>query len=55
VPAAIASLLLADHVAGAELAVSLVAIAVCVTLLVQATTAGWLARRLGLLDAPAPA
>ena len=32
-----------------------VAIAVCVTLFVQATTAGWLARRLGLLDAPAPA
>ena len=53
-PAAIASLLLARHVAGAEIAVSLVAIAVCVTLLVQATTAGWLARRLGLLDA-APA
>ncbi len=55
VPAAIASLLLAQHVAGAEIAVSLVAIAVCVTLLVQATTAGWLARRLGLLDAPEPA
>ena len=52
VPAAIASLLLAQHVAGAEIAVSLVAIAVCVTLLVQATTAGWLAGRLGLLDAP---
>jgi cell volume regulation protein A len=54
VPAAVASLLLAQHVAGAEIAVSLVAIAVCVTLLVQATTAGWLARRLGLLDAPLP-
>lgn len=52
VPAAVASLLLARHVAGAEIAVSLVAIAVCTTLLVQATTAGWLARRLGLLDAP---
>jgi cell volume regulation protein A len=50
VPAAVASLLLARHVAGAEIAVSLVAIAVCATLLVQATTAGWLARRLGLLD-----
>ena len=54
VPAAIASLLLARHVAGAEIAVSIVAIAVCVTLLLQATTAGWLAGRLGLLDeAPA--
>jgi cell volume regulation protein A len=55
VPAAVASLLLARHVAGAEIAVSLVAIAVCATLLVQATTAAWLARRLGLLDeAPIP-
>jgi potassium/hydrogen antiporter len=54
VPAAVASLLLARHVAGAEIAVSLVAIAVCATLLVQATTAGWLARRLGLLDAAVP-
>ena len=56
VPAAVASLLLARHVAGAEIAVSMVAIAVCVTLLLQATTAGWLAGRLGLLDeAPVPA
>jgi cell volume regulation protein A len=52
VPAAIASLLLARHVAGAEIAVSLVAIAVCVTLLVQATTAGWVARRLNLIEEP---
>ena len=51
VPAAIASLLLADRVEGAEIAVALVAMAIVVTLLMQATTAGPLARRLGLTDA----
>ena len=50
IPAAVASLLLARGVEGAELAVSMVALAVCVTLLLQATTAGYLARRLGLLE-----
>jgi cell volume regulation protein A len=50
IPAAVASILLAEGVEGAEIAVSLVALAVCVTLLLQATTAGMLARRLGLLD-----
>jgi potassium/hydrogen antiporter len=50
IPAAVASLLLARGVEGAEIAVSLVALAVCVTLLLQATTAGYLARRLGLLN-----
>src|SRR3712207_4061094 len=50
IPAAVASILLARGVEGAEIAVSLVALAVCVTLLLQATTAGMLARRLGLLD-----
>ena len=50
IPAAVASLLLARGVEGAEIAVSLVALAVCVTLLLQATTAGFLARRLGLLN-----
>jgi cell volume regulation protein A len=50
IPAAVASLLLARGVEGAEIAVSLVAMAVCVTLLLQATTAGYLARRLGLLN-----
>jgi potassium/hydrogen antiporter len=49
IPAAVASLLLARGVEGAEIAVSLVAMAVCVTLLLQATTAGYLARRLNLL------
>jgi NhaP-type Na+/H+ or K+/H+ antiporter len=38
IPAAVASLLLARGVEGAEIAVSMVALAVCVTLLLQATT-----------------
>jgi potassium/hydrogen antiporter len=50
IPAAVASILLADGVEGAEIAVSLVAFAVCATLLLQATTAGYVARRLGLLE-----
>jgi len=50
IPAAVASLLLARGVEGAEIAVSLVALAVCVTLLLQATTAGYLAKKLGILD-----
>jgi len=54
IPAAVASLLLADGVEGAEIAVSLVALAVLCTLLLQATTAGYVARRLGLIEDPAP-
>jgi cell volume regulation protein A len=50
IPAALAGLLLAQDVPGAEIAVSIVALAVCVTLLLQATTAGPLARRLGLVE-----
>jgi len=50
IPAAVASLLLSRGVEGAEIAVSLVALAVCTTLLLQATTAGLLARRLGLIE-----
>src|SRR5215203_3193021 len=50
IPAAVASLLLARGVEGAEIAVSLVALAVCVTLLLQATTAGYLAKKLEILD-----
>ena len=50
IPAAVASLLLARGVEGDEIAVSLVALAICVTLLLQATTAGPLARKLGLLN-----
>jgi cell volume regulation protein A len=52
VPAAIAGLLLARQIEGAELAAAMVALAVVTTLLVQATTAGALARRLGLLEEP---
>jgi cell volume regulation protein A len=62
IPAAVASLLLArgvegaeiavSMVKGAEIAVSMVALAVCSTLLLQATTAGPLARRLGLIEEP---
>jgi cell volume regulation protein A len=52
IPAAVASILLAEGVEGAEIAVSLVALAVCATLLLQATTAGLLARRLGLIEEP---
>jgi cell volume regulation protein A len=54
IPAAVASILLAEGVEGAELAVSLVALAVCATLLLQATTAGYVARRLGLIESAEP-
>jgi cell volume regulation protein A len=50
IPAALAALLLSQNVPGADIAVSMVALAVCVTLLLQATTAGPLARRLGLAE-----
>jgi potassium/hydrogen antiporter len=52
VPAAIAGVLLARGVEGADIIAAMVALAVVTTLLVQATTAGGLARRLGLLDVP---
>jgi len=51
-PAAVASLLLARGVEGAEIAVSLVALAVVATLVLQATTAGYVARRLGPIEEP---
>jgi potassium/hydrogen antiporter len=54
IPAAVASILLAEGVEGAEIAASLVALAVCATLLLQATTAGYVARRLGLIENPPP-
>ncbi len=54
VPVAVASLLLSEQVPGAELVATLVTFAVITTLLLQATTAGPLARRLGLLDGPPP-
>jgi cell volume regulation protein A len=49
VPAAVAGLLVGMGVPHAELAVTTVALAIVVTLCVQATTKRWLARRLGLL------
>jgi potassium/hydrogen antiporter len=55
VPAAVASLLLSRDIPGAEQAVTMVAFAIVTTLLLQATTAGVVARRLGLLDDPVPA
>lgn len=54
VPVALAGTLLADGVPGAETVATLVTFAVVTTLLLQATTAGWLAGRLGLLDATPP-
>jgi potassium/hydrogen antiporter len=50
IPAAVASILLVRGVEGAEIAMSLVALAVCATLILQATTAGYVARWLGLLE-----
>ena len=44
----------ARGVEGAEIAVSLVALAVVATLLLQATTAGYVARRLDLIEDPEP-
>jgi cell volume regulation protein A len=52
VPAAVAGVLLARDVDGAEIVAAMVALAVVTTLLVQATTAGALARRLGLVELP---
>ncbi|MFM7551549.1 MAG: cation:proton antiporter, partial [Actinomycetota bacterium] len=54
VPVALACSLLAQGVPGAALVATLVTFAVATTLLLQATTAGWLAGRLGLLDARPP-
>ncbi len=51
VPAAIAGLLIAEGVPAEDELVTVVALAVIVTLVLQATTKGWLARRLGLLEA----
>jgi potassium/hydrogen antiporter len=50
VPAALGGILLQSHVPHARLIVSVVALAIVATLLAQATTAGWLAGRLGLIE-----
>ena len=52
VPAALAGLLLARGVEGAEIVAAMVALAIVTTLLLQATTAGALAQRLGLIETP---
>ncbi|MBD0328819.1 MAG: cation:proton antiporter [Thermoleophilia bacterium] len=54
VPAALAGLLIATGVPGADRIQVVVALALVATLVVQATTKAWLARRLGLLEAPSP-
>jgi cell volume regulation protein A len=54
VPAALVGVLAGLGVPNTELYASVVALAVIVTLLVQALPAGWLAGRLGLLDGPPP-
>jgi cell volume regulation protein A len=50
VPAALAGIIVAMGIEHSDLVVTTVALAVVVTLTVQATTKGWLARRLRLLE-----
>jgi potassium/hydrogen antiporter len=54
-PAALAGIIVGLDVPHAELVVTTVALAIVVTLAVQATTKGWLAHRLGLLEVDEPA
>ncbi len=49
VPAALAGILVADGIEGADIVTVCVAVALVVTVAVQSTTKPWLARRLGLL------
>jgi len=51
IPAALAGLLLGMNAPGAQLIASVTFIAIIMTILIQATTTRWLARRLGLLVA----
>jgi cell volume regulation protein A len=51
VPAALAGIVVSRGVEHGELVVVTVAIAILLTLGLQASTKGWLARRLGLIDA----
>jgi NhaP-type Na+/H+ or K+/H+ antiporter len=50
VPAAVASLLVAEGVDNGDELVTTVALAIVVTLLLQSTTKPWLARKLGLVE-----
>ena len=49
IPAALAGLLLGMKAPGAEMIASVTFVAVLMTILIQAPTTAWLARRLGLL------
>ena len=50
IPAALAGLLLAIKAPGAHIIASVTFIAILMTILIQAPTTGWLARRLGLME-----
>ena len=50
IPAALAGLLMGKHVPGAEIIAAVTFIAILVTILIQSTTAKWLAGKLGLLE-----
>ena len=50
IPAALAGLLMGKHLPGAEIIAAVTFIAILITILLQATTAKWLAGRLGLLE-----
>jgi cell volume regulation protein A len=54
VPAALAGIMVGLHVPDADLVVTTVALAIIVTLGVQATTKRWLARRLHLIESLVP-
>jgi cell volume regulation protein A len=54
-PAALAGIVVGLHVPHADLVVTVVALAIVVTLALQTTTKHWLARRLELLEAPVSA
>jgi potassium/hydrogen antiporter len=50
IPAALAGLLLGMKAPGAQMIASVVFLAILMTILIQAPTTKWLARRLGLLE-----
>ena len=50
IPAALAGLLLGAHAPGASAIASVTFVAILMTILIQAPTTQWLARRLGLLE-----
>jgi cell volume regulation protein A len=54
VPAALAGILVADGIEGADIVTVCVAVALVVTVTLQSTTKPWLARRLGLVDDDPP-